>query len=178
VTGHYADGSVRDLTAEADFGLEPGGVAAVSAAGVVTPAAAAGAARLRVAAAGRTAEVPVRVSGGARARPVSYRLDVTAVLSKAGCNTGACHGNLNGKGGFRLSLRGDDPRSDLESLTRDAFGRRIDRNDPARSLIVRKPTGRLPTRGASASPAIRPRPGPCSAGSPPGPATTSRAPRS
>ncbi len=26
---------------------------------------------------------------------------------------GACHGNLNGKGGFRLSLRGDDPAFDL-----------------------------------------------------------------
>ena len=46
--------------------------------------------------------------------PVSYRHDVVALLSKAGCNMGACHGNLNGKGGFRLSLRGDDPAFDLD----------------------------------------------------------------
>src|SRR5688572_22198955 len=36
VTGHYADGSVRDLTAEARFAVEPSGVLAVSAGGVVT----------------------------------------------------------------------------------------------------------------------------------------------
>ena len=34
------------------------------------------------------------------------------LLAKAGCNMGACHGNLNGKGGFRLSLRGDDPAAE------------------------------------------------------------------
>ena len=38
---------------------------------------------------------------------ISFRNDVMAVLSKAGCNLGACHGNFNGKGGFRLSLRGE-----------------------------------------------------------------------
>ena len=32
--------------------------------------------------------------------PVSFRNEVMAVLSRAGCNQGVCHGNLNGKGGF------------------------------------------------------------------------------
>ena len=54
------------------------------------------------------------------------RHEVVALLSKAGCNMGACHGNLNGKWGFRLSLRGDDPAADLSSLARDASGRRVD----------------------------------------------------
>ena len=66
-----------------------------------------------VEAGGPAAEVPIEVARADRARPVSYRLDVVALLSKAGCNMGACHGNLNGKGGFRLSLRGDDPAFDL-----------------------------------------------------------------
>src|ERR687890_452650 len=39
VTGHFADGSVRDLTAEASFAVEPDGVARPSKAGVVTPGA-------------------------------------------------------------------------------------------------------------------------------------------
>ena len=39
----------------------------------------------------------------------SFSADVMAVLSKAGCNAGTCHGNQNGKGGFKLSLRGQDP---------------------------------------------------------------------
>ena len=57
-----------------------------------------------------------------RARPASFRTDIVPLLSKAGCNMGACHGNLSGKGGFRLSLRGDDPGFDFQSLTHDQFG--------------------------------------------------------
>src|SRR4051794_18835962 len=64
---------------------------------------------------------------GASAEPVSFRNDVMAVLSKAGCNQGVCHGNLNGKNGFKLSLRGEDPAFDWAALTRDTLGRRIDR---------------------------------------------------
>ena len=46
------------------------------------------------------------------------------VLAKTGCNAGACHGNKNGKGGFKISLRGQDPSLDYEALTRDLFARR------------------------------------------------------
>jgi hypothetical protein len=79
--------------------------------------------------------------------PVSFRNEVMAVLSRAGCNQGTCHGNLNGKGGFRLSLRGFDPAFDFASLTRDALGRRTDRHRPDESLILQKPTGRVPHEG-------------------------------
>jgi hypothetical protein len=64
-----------------------------------------------------------------------------AVLSKAGCNQGACHGNQNGKGGFKLSLRGQDPALDWTALTRDALGRRINPLRPAESLVLLKATG-------------------------------------
>jgi hypothetical protein len=70
-----------------------------------------------------------------------------AVLSRAGCNQGACHGNLNGKGGFKLSLRGQDPDWDFRAITRDSLGRRIDRATPAASLILRKPTAAVPHEG-------------------------------
>src|SRR5688572_3802577 len=61
------------------------------------------------------------------AEPVpSFRNDVMPVLSKAGCNAGACHGNKSGKGGFKLSLRGQDPGDDYDALTRDLFARRVD----------------------------------------------------
>src|SRR5262245_32102020 len=59
-------------------------------------------------------------------RPLSFQNDVMAVLSKAGCNAGVCHGNLNGKGGFKLSLRGQDPATDYETMVRGQLGRRID----------------------------------------------------
>jgi hypothetical protein len=80
-------------------------------------------------------------------RPISYRNDVVPLLSKAGCNMGACHGNAAGKGGFRLSLRGDDPEFDFRSLTRDLLDRRISTASPDRSLALLKPTGRLPHEG-------------------------------
>src|SRR5436309_9120859 len=80
------------------------------------------------------------VSPGAADSPVRFRYEVMAVLSRAGCNSGACHGNLNGKGGFKLSLRGQDPAFDLDSLTREAFARRVDRQSPDDSLLLMKAT--------------------------------------
>ena len=74
------------------------------------------------------------------AEPVSFRNDVMAVLAKAGCNQGTCHGNQNGKAGFKLSLRGQDPQIDLLALTVDQFGRRINRPQPQQSLVLLKPS--------------------------------------
>jgi hypothetical protein len=81
------------------------------------------------------------------AEPVRFNVEVMAVLSKAGCNQGACHGNLNGKGGFKLSLRGEDPAWDYAVLTRDGFGRRTDRLRPADSLILQKAMASIPHEG-------------------------------
>jgi hypothetical protein len=77
----------------------------------------------------------------------SFRNHVQSVLSKSGCNMGACHGAAAGKGGFRLSLRGYDPESDFRTLTRQARGRRIVPSDPGRSLILTKPSGAIPHKG-------------------------------
>ena len=73
--------------------------------------------------------------------PATFDVDVMAVLSKAGCNAGTCHGNLNGKGGFRLSLRGQDNQFDYDAITRDFASRRIDRLAPESSLLLSKPSG-------------------------------------
>ncbi len=70
-----------------------------------------------------------------------------AVLSRAGCNAGACHGNLNGKNGFKLSLRGQDPAADYLALSRDMLGRRIDPQRPAESLLLLKATASIPHEG-------------------------------
>jgi hypothetical protein len=71
---------------------------------------------------------------------VSFRNDVMAVLSKAGCNQGTCHGNARGKGGFQLSLRGDDPDRDFDTLTRDWLTRRTNLVEPDQSLLLLKAT--------------------------------------
>src|SRR5438270_13771252 len=78
---------------------------------------------------------------------VSFRTDVMAVLSKAGCNMGVCHGNKYGKGGFKLSLRGEDPDWDFAVLSRDQTGRRINRLEPDQSLALLKPAMQVPHEG-------------------------------
>src|SRR5690349_5428388 len=87
------------------------------------------------------------IAGTAPAGGVSFRNEVMAVLSKGGCNAGACHGNQNGKGGFKLSLRGQDPGADFAALTRDALARRTDPLRPADSLVLLKATGAVPHEG-------------------------------
>jgi Protein of unknown function (DUF1549)/Protein of unknown function (DUF1553) len=136
----------HDRTRTATYRIEPSEIASISRSGVLKPISN-GQGTLTVELDGHSAEVPIDVSMIETKRPVSYRLDVTSVLSKAGCNAGACHGNLNGKGGFRLSLRGDDPAFDVVSLTREALARRVDRIQPMRSLIYLKPTGQEPHEG-------------------------------
>src|SRR5258708_7713594 len=78
---------------------------------------------------------------------LSFRNYVIPILTRAGCNSGACHGALAGKGGLKLSLRGYDPDTDHFVLTRQALGRRIDRQHPERSLMLLKPTLALPHGG-------------------------------
>ncbi|MEO7650443.1 MAG: DUF1549 and DUF1553 domain-containing protein, partial [Bryobacteraceae bacterium] len=78
---------------------------------------------------------------------VSFVRDVMPILNKAGCTSGPCHGAAKGKNGFKLSLRGYDPEFDYRALLHDLSGRRFNRVDPARSLMLLKPTQQLPHGG-------------------------------
>ncbi len=78
---------------------------------------------------------------------VSFRNDVQPILAKAGCSAGACHGAAAGQGGFKLSLRGYDNEGDYLTLTRGAFGRRVNLAEPAKSLILLKATSAVPHKG-------------------------------
>ena len=79
--------------------------------------------------------------------PVSFRNEVQAVLAKGGCSSGACHGNKNGKGGFKLSLRGEDAVADHAMLTATLGARRLDLVEPEQSLLLLKPTSAVPHEG-------------------------------
>ncbi len=76
-----------------------------------------------------------------------FRRDVLPILSKAGCNSGGCHGALAGKGGFRLSLFGYNPEADYLTITRESRGRRIEPADPGRSLLLTKPSTAIAHKG-------------------------------
>ena len=77
----------------------------------------------------------------------SFRNDVIPVMTKVGCNQGACHGAAAGKNGFKLTLRGYDPETDYYTLTHQALARRTERMEPAKSLILLKPTLTIPHGG-------------------------------
>jgi hypothetical protein len=145
VSGKYADGSVRDLTAFAELSVE-GDVASLFEGGYLTPKKN-GAGTLVVKAGGQTARVPLTVKDLDKPQPVSFRREVVAAMNVGGCNAGACHGTPSGKNGFKLSLRGFDPPADYLQLTRDVLGRRTDRLAPESSLMLLKPLGRVPHEG-------------------------------
>lgn len=77
----------------------------------------------------------------------TFRTDILPVLTKAGCNAGACHGAASGQGGFRLSLLGYDAAEDHDRLAREMGGRRIDLQRPEESLLLRKASGDLDHEG-------------------------------
>lgn len=133
-----ADGSRRDVTGAVTLSTAAPAVADVRKARVVAKSD--GQAVVAVRYNGQTVRVPVQVTGAGRSAPVSFQYDVIPVLARLGCSSGSCHGANSGKGGFRLSLRGYAPELDHGAITRHLGGRRISREQPERSLFLRKPT--------------------------------------
>src|SRR5262245_7113590 len=76
-------------------------------------------------------------------RPPDFDTEIVPVLTRAGCNAGACHGAAAGRGGFHLSLFGSDSATDYDAIVQDLEGRRVNLTNPADSLILNKPTGNL-----------------------------------
>jgi hypothetical protein len=86
------------------------------------------------------------LAGGAAAAddgPPQFARHVVAVLDRLGCNAGACHGSFRGQNGFRLSLFGGDAQMDYAFIARNAFGRRVNLNEPEQSLLLVKPTSQV-----------------------------------
>src|SRR5580692_8404163 len=78
---------------------------------------------------------------------ITFERDVEPILTRAGCNAGACHGKASGQNGFKLSLLGFDPEFDHIAISREAGGRRVLRAIPERSLLLQKATAGVPHGG-------------------------------
>jgi len=139
------DGSTRDVTANARCEIAGPAVARITGAGLEPQAD--GKAELRVEFEGLRSVVPVEVTGASETAPLRFRNDVLPILTRAGCNTGKCHGAASGKDGFRLSLFGYDPQGDHYRLTREMSGRRINLATPDECLLVTKAIGEVPHSG-------------------------------
>jgi hypothetical protein len=151
VSGRFGASGEADLTPAAKFESVRPDIARVSAEGVISPIAD-GETEIVVRASGKEVRVKVLVGGQKEPAPVSFRADVMAALSRSGCNQGACHGSPQGKNGFHLSLRGENPDFDLGVLTRQQGGRRVNAMNPDESLILLKGAGRVPHQGGAALP--------------------------
>ncbi|MBC8351736.1 MAG: DUF1553 domain-containing protein [Planctomycetes bacterium] len=102
-----------------------------------------GSAILRVTVGNASHEVPVTVSGVVENPSVEFDRQVAPILSKLGCNMGACHASQHGKGGFKLSVFGFEPSADHVAIVRDRLGRRVQMLTPEDSLFLQKPTMRV-----------------------------------
>lgn len=128
-----------DATRQAKWTSSNPAVARVDNNGFVTPVSD-GEAVITATVNGASATAKVRVRNAKAPFEWSFRNHVIPVLTKMGCNQGACHGALAGKNGFKLTLRGYDPEVDHATLTRVSTGRRVNLDDPAASLILQKAT--------------------------------------
>jgi hypothetical protein len=87
------------------------------------------------------------LASDARADVPTFERDIQPILTRAGCNAGACHGKARGQNGFQLSLLAYDPDFDFNAITTEARGRRVFPANPAFSLLLRKASGRTPHGG-------------------------------
>jgi Protein of unknown function (DUF1549)/Protein of unknown function (DUF1553) len=74
---------------------------------------------------------------------VDFDSQIVPLLTRWGCNAGACHGAAAGRGELRLSLFGSNADADYHSLAVAFEGRRINLAKPELSLLLAKPTGRI-----------------------------------
>lgn len=131
-------GFVVDGTAAGKFETDRPEVAVVEPGGVVRGRSP-GTATITVNGQGGTARVVITVNAP-RGTEVSFPNDVMPLITRAGCNAGACHAKPAGQAGFKLSVFGYDPKSDYRAILKDARGRRVFPAAPEESLLLRKPT--------------------------------------
>jgi hypothetical protein len=156
----YDDGVERDVTAEVQWRLSKPSLAKLLPDARVVPV---GNGNLTVTAAlsGREAVSTLKIADATAAQPVSFRREIAGILTKNSCNSAICHGGVKGQGGFKLSAGALHPADDYEWITKgggyqvltaEVKGERIPRinlADPAKSLLLLKPTAAIAHGGAS-----------------------------
>ena len=131
-----AQGNSRDMTRDVEFSVSPEGLAKIDENGRVTPLQNGGG-KIVVLSGDAQSEVRVKITN-VESHDISFAEQVIPVLTKAGCNQGACHASQYGKGNFKLSLLGFAPEQDHAQFVRDWRQRRVSFIAPDESLILRK----------------------------------------
>ena len=139
VTALYSNGVERDVTSQAHFSLKTSGVVEITSQGLVLPLQQ-GTAEAVVSLEGKNVKVAIDVASLEGSRKVSFLQDISPILTQKGCTGSNCHGSVRGKADFKLSLFGARPDLDFAEVVKADNGRRIDRDRPEESLLLRKPT--------------------------------------
>lgn len=142
VTGTLDNGTTADLTGLVKWTINQP-VATITDRGILRPATP-GEAILTASMGDKTTTIPVKFTPTGAAAPLDFVQDVNPVITRLGCNTGTCHGAKDGKGGFKLSLRGYDPLYDVRAFSDDHSARRMNPASPDDSLMLLKATGAVP----------------------------------
>ena len=146
IIAKLADGTSADVTRMAKISVQGGSFAEINSRGLVRPEDD-GRGSLQIAFMGKTASVPVEVTGMKEPLKPDYVRNVMPILSKLGCNAGTCHGAKEGKAGFKLSLRGYDPLFDVLAFSDELSSRRANIASPEHSLMLLKASGSVPHEG-------------------------------
>jgi hypothetical protein len=136
----------HDVTHDVSYSTTRGGIVSVDERGRIVPLAE-GTTQVVARLNDSSIAIDVEVADLTAPPPISYHGDVIPILSKAGCNSGGCHGKAEGQNGFKLSVFGYDARSDHQALISEGRGRRVMPTAPDQSLLLRKATGSLPHGG-------------------------------
>ena len=141
-----ADGESSDVTRVVSYEVSQPTVATIDQRGLVRPLAE-GQTEITIRHNDHQLVVPVDVQGLQTPAPVSFSHDVIPILTKAGCNSGGCHGKAEGQNGFKLSIFGFDSATDFDAIANEGRGRRIWLSAPERSLLLSKATAQVPHGG-------------------------------
>jgi len=139
--------SQADVTGQATFTSLMPAIVAVDSQGVVTAAGQNGQGQIRIQVGNHSLTVAITVRNAESYRHVTFERDIQPILTRFGCNSGACHGKARGQNGFQLSLLGFDNAFDYAALTQEARGRRLFPPAPEYSLLLRKASGSIPHGG-------------------------------
>ena len=154
----YADGSERDVTADVEWIASNPALVTFLSQGRVAPSLD-GTLTLVANLSGKQAKSNVTIREASVVQPITFRRQISGILTKRGCNSAQCHGSVKGQGGLKLSGNALYPKDDYEWITKggayqvltaEVKGQRIPRidlNTPENSLLLRKPTGAMPHGG-------------------------------
>ena len=135
-----------DITRRVSIQIDPPDIAVVDNRGLINPRAN-GAGLIVIQSDDQRTTIPIKVSRLDNPVPISFRREIIPILTKAGCNSGGCHGKAEGQNGFKLSIFGYDAQADFEAMVLEGRGRRISAALPASSLLFLKASARTPHGG-------------------------------